>query len=163
MSPAEQQDSNNPAMIALYEQLQNEMRWRRDAEFRMYREAIAISTGALTAAVALRKFATGIDSRAYGLLALIIVVVNLVTIKRVLYENQIYRRLGEMSVRLFERLKLLNYDEAGEYRYDSVLPEHAAGYGAGAGYRMTISVMVAISAVTLFVIYFLAQLPAEPG
>lgn len=156
--PSGQQDRpGEEVLIALYEQLQTEMRWRRDGEFRIYREAIAISTGALTAAIALREFALQVGHIPYCALGLIVVVVNLMTIKRVLYENQIYRDLGKMSVRVFKRLELLTYTDAGHVRHNSVLDSSATRFGQGSGYTMTITLMVSVSVAICIVIYFIGK------
>lgn len=161
MSSGQKVSPCDDSLIALYEQLQTEMRWRRDAEFRIYREAIAISTGALTAAIALQEFASQVGRMPYCALVAIVVVVNLLTVKRVLYENQVYRDLGNMSVRVFKRLELLSVNSAGDVRYTSVLPATAARFGQGSGYTMTITLMLAVGVIACVVIYSIGKsLPA---
>lgn len=145
------------SLIALYEQLQTEMRWRRDGEFRIYREAIAISTGALTAAIALREFALQVGHIPYCVLGAIVVVVTLLTVKRVLYENQVYRDLGKMSVSVFKRLELLTFTDAGHVRHNSVLDSNATRFGQGSGYTMTIKLMIFLGVAICSVIYFIGK------
>lgn len=145
------------ALIALYEQLQTEMRWRRDGEFRIYREAIAISTGALTAAIALRQFASQVGHIPYCVLGVIVVAVTLLTVQRVHYENQVYRDLGKMSVRVFKRLELLTVNSAGDAHHNSVLDSNATRFGQGSGYTMTIKLMIFLGGAICSVIYFIAK------
>ena len=138
----------------LYSELQKDMQFRRNTEFRYFSFATGLSTAAVPVGVSLTKVASTIPALQAGCLgmAAIVVILNAVASKRILYENKIYRTLGSSSVSILKQLLLLTTGT------DSVLPPATEKYGQGTAYRWTLALMwgvcvlviIALSGVAFF-------------
>lgn len=126
-----------------------ELRWRRDIEDRIIRWFITISSGLITASLALAQFADPIVFAVFAILtAVLIWRVNFHVTKKIEAENAVYQGIGKTIVKTLENdFSLTNESDTKES-----IGSDIAKLGTGGGYQKTNNILNASARLTFWIL-----------
>lgn len=139
----------NQSLIAYFEQIQNEMRWRRDVEYKVI--ALLLPFSPLSVAALFALASTG-NRELTVIAALAFVVFSLIllfyTREKIVAEHRIYAQLGGITVKLWETFGFFGAPGQGQ---TSLLGPEARNYGQGKGYRLTLRLYTSINVASILI------------
>lgn len=141
--------AKNQSLIAYFEQIQNEMRWRRDVEYKVIALLLPFSPLSVAALFALastgNRGLTVIAAIAFVVFSLILL---FYTREKIVAEHKIYAQLGSITVKLWETFGFLDAPGQG---LPPLLSAEARNYGQGKGYRLTLRLYTSINVASILI------------
>lgn len=144
------------------EDIRNEMRWRRELEFRLLQFLLVFYPIVATAMVAL--YQSPISPNVFAIISigasLIIFPATLFVSNRIVIEHKAYSKLANTVLKIWEYFGLFQigaYIENGAI-LDSSLKDPIEGFGKGKGYKRTLSLIWSITIVMVVLILTLGVL-----
>lgn len=124
---------------------QNEMRWRRETEYKLLNILVVLFPIIGIIVVAMMEWLS--DTRMFFILtlsiaALLTILTILVTLK-IKAENKIYKVIGQGVVKIWGYFRL--FDEGAYIDGDKILDKESKSYGKGQGYLRTLYILWAVT------------------
>ncbi len=144
---------NDDFLKTYYIDAQNEMRWRREVEYKLLTNYIAISAFLLPAEALLYKEMASMPHRmlAATCITIAVFVLTIGVSLKIRAENTIYKALGRNVVAIWEYFEMFS---KGTYLSSQpMLPKNSRQYGQGSGYKRTLYVLWSLT-VTVSVLSF---------
>lgn len=129
---------NEDFLKQFYIDTQNEMRWRREVEYKLLNNFILVVSFLISAQTLIYPKIVDISNRIWMaiLLSSFLLILTIALNVKINSENAIYKRLGAGIVKVWEHFKL--FEKLNDS--SSFLNEESKNYGKGEGYRNTIGI-----------------------